>query len=154
MRLVSSCMTVIRSNHCFPKKIQVLLAIIHSVCGSMHVVRPSVVVILVLLMCSSHSNDSWRIQIYPLDVTVCLDLKTTLCRILDALLVQKQRPGVINGQQRPGVINGQRFGKFSLHPPFHPCWTIRVERISSVKWTGVQPVALCPGFPVIALFEM
>jgi len=46
-------------------------------------------------------------------------------------------------QQKQRVINGQRFGRrFPLHPPFYLCWTILVGRISSVKWTGVQPVAL------------
>jgi len=45
--------------------------------------------------------------------------------------------------QKQRVINGQRFGRrFPLHPSFYPCWTILVGRISSVKWTGVQPAAL------------
>ena len=47
VRLVSSWMTVIsscsRSNHRFCKKIQLLLAIVHPMCGSMHAMRPSVV---------------------------------------------------------------------------------------------------------------
>ena len=46
-------------------------------------------------------------------------------------------------RQKQRVINSQRFGRcFPLHPPFYPCWTILVGRISSVKWTGVQPVTL------------
>jgi len=46
-------------------------------------------------------------------------------------------------RQKHRVINGQRFGRrFPLHPSFYLCWTILVGRISSVKWTGVQPVAL------------
>ena len=53
--------------------------------------------------------------------------------------------------QKQRVINGQRFGRcFPLHPPFHPCWTILVGRISSVKWTGVQQVALRLGVIVFA----
>jgi len=49
-------------------------------------------------------------------------------------------------RQKQRVIKSQRFGRrFPLHPPFYPCWTILVERISSVKWTGVQPVALRHG---------
>jgi len=52
VRLVSSWMTVIsscsQSDHRFRKKFQLLVAIVHPLCGSMHVVRPSVVLILVL----------------------------------------------------------------------------------------------------------
>jgi len=69
VRLVSSWMTVIsscsRSNHCFRKKNQLLLVIVHPLCGSMHVVRPSVVLILVLPRHSSESTDSARIRTYP-----------------------------------------------------------------------------------------
>jgi hypothetical protein len=69
VRLVSSWMTVIsscsRSNHHFRKKFQLLLAIVHPLCGSMHVVRPSVVLILALPRCSSQSSDSARILTYP-----------------------------------------------------------------------------------------
>jgi len=43
-------------------------------------------------------------------------------------------------RQKQRVMNGQRFRRcFPLHQPFYPCWTIFVVRISSVKWTGVQP---------------
>jgi len=46
-------------------------------------------------------------------------------------------------RQKQRVINSQRFRRrFPLHPLFRPCWTIRVERISAVKTTFVQPVAL------------
>jgi len=58
-------------------------------------------------------------------------------------------------RQKHWVINGQRFGRhFSLHPLFHPCWTILVGRISSVKWTGVQPAALHLGVIVFAPFQI
>jgi len=62
MTVISSCS---RSNHRFRKKFQVLLAILHHLCGSMHVARPSVVFILVLPRYSSHSSDSTRILTYP-----------------------------------------------------------------------------------------
>ena len=62
MTVISSCS---RSNHRFRKKIQLLLAIVHPLCGSMHVVRPSVVRILVLPRRSSQSSDSARILTYP-----------------------------------------------------------------------------------------
>jgi len=69
VRLVSSWMTVIsfcsRSNHRFRKKFQLLLALVHPLCGSMHVVRPSVVLILVIPRRSSQSSDSARILTYP-----------------------------------------------------------------------------------------
>jgi len=70
VRLVSSqWMTVISScswsNHRFRKKFQLLLAIVSPLCGSMHVVRPSVVLILVLPRRSSQSNDSARILTNP-----------------------------------------------------------------------------------------
>ena len=56
--------------------------------------------------------------------------------------------------QKQKVINGQRFGRcFPLHPPFFPCWTILVGRIFSVKWTGVQPVALRLGVIVLPPFQ-
>jgi len=68
-RSVSSWMTVIsscsRSNHHFCKTFQLLLAIVHPLCGSMHVVRPSVVLILVLPRHSFQSSDSARILTYP-----------------------------------------------------------------------------------------
>jgi len=58
-------------------------------------------------------------------------------------------------RQKQRVINGQRFGRhFPLHPPFYPCWTILVGRISSVKWTGVQPVALRLGVIIFAPFQI
>jgi len=69
VRLVSSWMTMIsscsRSNHRFRKKIKLLLTIVHPLCGSMHVVRPSVVLILALPRRSSQSNNSARILTYP-----------------------------------------------------------------------------------------
>jgi len=69
VRLASSWMTVIsscsQSNHCFRKKIQLLLAIVHPLCGCMHAVRPSVVLILVLPRHPSQSSDSVRILTYP-----------------------------------------------------------------------------------------
>jgi len=68
--LVSSWMIVIstcsRSNHRFRKKIQLLFAIVYPLCGSMHVLRPSVVLILDLSRHSSQANDSSRILTYPL----------------------------------------------------------------------------------------
>jgi len=58
-------------------------------------------------------------------------------------------------RQKQRVINGQRFGRhFSLHPLFHQCWTILVGRMFSVKWTGVQPVALRLGVIVFAPFQI
>jgi len=69
VRLVSSWMTMIsscsQSDHRFREKIQLLLAIVHPLCGPMHVVRPSVVHILVLPRCSSQSSNSARILLYP-----------------------------------------------------------------------------------------
>jgi len=57
--------------------------------------------------------------------------------------------------QKQRVINGQRFGRrFPLHPPIYPCWTILVGRIASVKWTGVQPVALRLDVIVFASFQI
>jgi len=54
-------------------------------------------------------------------------------------------------QQKRRVVNGQLFGRrFLLHPLFLTCWTILVGRISPVKWTGVQPVALHLGVIVFA----
>jgi len=47
-------------------------------------------------------------------------------------------------QQKQRVIHGQRFGSFfPLYLLFHPCWTILVGHISSVKWTGAQRVISC-----------
>jgi len=58
-------------------------------------------------------------------------------------------------RQKQRVINGQRFGRrFLLHPPFYQCWTILVGRIFSVKWAGVQLVALRLGFIAFALFQI
>jgi len=57
--------------------------------------------------------------------------------------------------QKHGVINSQWFGRrCPLQPPIYPCWTILVESISSVKWTGVQPVALRLGVIVFAPFQI
>jgi len=78
-----------------------------------------------------------------LDVTVYPDLETNFCRFLHALPVLAEAEVY------------QRFGKrFPLHPLFHPCWTILVGRISSVEWTGVQPVALRLGVIVFAPFQI
>jgi len=87
-----------QSNHRFRKQIQVLLVIIHPLCGCMHVVSPPVILILFLPRRSYQSND--------------------------------------------------------LPPQLHPCWIIRDERIFSVKWTSVNPVALCPGALVVALCQI
>jgi len=76
---------------------------------------------------------------------VSLDLKTNLCRFLHAILV----PAEAEGHQRPAV-----WKVLPTIPPFYPCWTILVGRISSVKWTGVQPVALRLGVIVFALFQI
>jgi len=69
LRLVSSGVNVISScslsNHRFRQKSQLLLLIVHPLSGSMHVVRPSVVLILVLPRRFSKSNDSARILMYP-----------------------------------------------------------------------------------------
>jgi len=62
MTVISSCS---RSNYRFRKRFQLLLAIVHPLCGSMHVVRPSSTLILVLSRRSSKSNDSARILTYP-----------------------------------------------------------------------------------------
>ena len=62
MTVIISCS---QSNHHFRKKFQLLLAIVRPLCGSMHVVRPSVVHILVLPRCSSESSDSARILTFP-----------------------------------------------------------------------------------------
>jgi len=57
--------------------------------------------------------------------------------------------------QKRRDITGQRFGRrFPLHPLFHPCWTILVGRISSVKWTDVQLVALRLGVIAFAPFQI
>jgi len=62
-------MTVIssysRSNHCFRKKVELLVAIVHPLCCSMHVVRPYVGRILVLPRHSSQSSDSAKILTHP-----------------------------------------------------------------------------------------
>jgi len=58
-------------------------------------------------------------------------------------------------RQKQRVINGQQFGRrFQMHPPFYPCWTIFVGRISSVKWTGAQPVALRFGVIIFAQVQI
>jgi len=58
-------------------------------------------------------------------------------------------------RQKRRDINGQQFGRrFSLHPLYYPCWTILIGRISLVKWTGVQPVALRVGVIVFAPFQI
>jgi len=58
-------------------------------------------------------------------------------------------------RQKQRIINGQWFTtRFPLHPPFDSCWTIPVERISSGKWTGVQPVALRLGVIAFAPFKI
>jgi len=62
MTMISSCS---QSNHRIRKKFQLLLAIVHPLCGSMHVVRPSVVLILVLPRRSSQSSDLARILTHP-----------------------------------------------------------------------------------------
>ena len=56
---------VLGSTIAFVKRIELLLAIVHPLCGTMHVVLPSVLLILVLPRRSSHNNDSARILIYP-----------------------------------------------------------------------------------------
>ena len=61
MTVISSCS---RSNHPFRKKFQLLLVIVHFLCGSMHVVRPSVVRIFASPRRSSQSSDSARILTY------------------------------------------------------------------------------------------
>ena len=61
MTVISSCS---RSSHRFRKKFQRLLAIVHPLCGSMHVVRPSVVLTLVLPRRTTQSNDFARILTY------------------------------------------------------------------------------------------
>jgi len=63
-------------------------------------------------------------------------------------------------RQKQRVSNGQRFGRrLPLHLLFYPCWTILVECITSVtvkslKWTGVQPVALRLGVIAFAPFQI
>jgi len=61
--VISTCS---RSNHRFCKKIQLLLVIVNPLCGSMHVVRPSVVLIPVLPRRSSQGSESARNLTYPL----------------------------------------------------------------------------------------
>ena len=57
--------------------------------------------------------------------------------------------------QKQRVINSQQFGRrFPLHPLFYLCWTILVGRISSVKWIGVQLVALCLGVIIFDPFQI
>jgi len=78
-------------------------------------------------------------------VTACLDLKTNLCRFLHALLV----PAEAEGHQQPMVWKAlPTTSAVSLSGHF------LVGRISSVKWTGVQPVALRLGVIVFALFQI
>jgi len=78
-------------------------------------------------------------------VTVCLDLKKNYADFcMHFSFRQKQR-----------VVNSQRFGRrFPLHLLFDPRWTILVGRISLVKWTGVQPIALRLGVIVFAPFQI
>ena len=53
------------------------------------------------------------------------------------------------------ILSDLGFGKrFPLYPPYHPCWTIRIECVSLVKWTGVQPVALSLRVIVFAPFQI
>jgi len=61
----------------------------------------------------------------------------------------------ISFRQKQKVIKVQQFGsRFPLLPLLYPCWTILVGRISSLQWTGVQPVALRLGVIVFALFRI
>ena len=98
VRLVSSWITVIsscsRSNHCFREKIQLLLTIVHPLCGSMHVVRPFVVLIPVLPRRSSQCSDSARILTYP---PFGISQSKDLCRFLHAVFV----PAEAGCHQRP-----------------------------------------------------
>jgi len=52
------------------------------------------------------------------------------------------------------MASGLEGAQFPPHPPFYPCWTILVGRISSVKWTVVELVALHLGVIVFAPFQI
>jgi len=76
---------------------------------------------------------------------VSLDLKPNLCQFLHALIV----PADAEGHQRPAVWKALPTASAILPVQRavlnHSCGTI-----SSVKWTGVQPVALRLGVIVFA----
>ena len=74
-----------------------------------------------------------------------LDLNSNLCRFLHALLV----PAEAEGHQRPAVCKVLPTASAVLS-----VLTILVGRISSVKWTGVQPVALRLRVIVFAQFQI
>jgi len=135
VRLVSSWMTVIsscsQSNHRFRQKFQLLLAIVHTLCGSMHVVRRSVVLILVLPKRSSQSNDSAGIRhTLFLGVMLCLDPKTNLCRFLNALLV----PAETEGHQRPAIWKALSTTSAVSPVLNHSCWT---RFLDEVDWCSI-----------------
>jgi len=141
-----------------------LLAIVHPLCGSMHVVRPSVVLILVLPLRSSQSSDSARILTYP-PFGISRSKNQFISDIPSFRYLSIHKPIYadfcmhFSFRQKQKVINGQQFGRrFPLHPPFYSCWTILVGRISPgispMKWTGVQPVALRLGVIVFAPFQI
>jgi len=79
------------------------------------------------------------------DATVRLDLKTNLCRFLYALLFVAEA----GGPQRPTVWEA-----LPTASAVSPVLDLSVECISSVKWTCVHPVAVCPGVLVFALLQI
>ena len=84
-------------------------------------------------------------------MTVRLDVETNLCRFLHAPLV----PAEAGGHQRPAVRKVLPTASAVLPVLDHFGWThILVGRISSVKWTGVRPVALRLGVIVFAPFQI
>jgi len=101
----------------------------------MHVVRPSVVLILVLPRRSSQSTDSSRILTYPLFVIDSLSWSENYFMPISAWT---SRSG---SSRRSSKASGLEGASHCIRPCY-PCWTIHVERISSVKWIDVQPVAL------------
>jgi len=73
------------------------------------------------------------------------------------ILVLPRSSSQSNAGDSAGILTYPPFGcdsAFPLHPLFHPCWTILVGRISSVKWTGVQTFALRPGVIILAPFQI
>ena len=93
----------------------------------MHVVRPSVVLILVLPRRSSLSRVATLLGFWRTLLSVSLDLKTNLCRFLHALLVLAEA----EGHQRPAVWKVLPTASAVSPVLDHSCWT---HFLGEVDW--------------------
>jgi len=128
MTVISSCS---RSNHRFRKKFQLLLAIFHPLCGSIHVGRPSVVLILVLPRRSSQSNDSVRILTYPPSGCDGMPWSRNQSMPISACTSPNLVPAEVEGHQRPTVWKALRTASAILPVLEHSCST---HFLGEVDW--------------------